>query len=167
MQFKKGDRVKFVDEGGSAIVTRQDAEGVWLITEDDFELCYQAHELIMYKEMQVGQTVQKDVVIKKNFKIKLPPKSEYLEQDLHINQLVDFTGGMTNFDMLRKQLWTAKNTIQKAKNAGIKKVILIHGVGEGILRQELYKLLDAHENLNYYDADMAKYGKGATEVVMS
>jgi dsDNA-specific endonuclease/ATPase MutS2 len=166
MQFKEGDKVKFIDEAGSATVIEQNDKGVLVETDEGFEILYQANELIPSRALKVGHTERKGVFTRRPSGPKVAPKSEYLEQDLHIHALVDFTGGMTNFDMLRKQLWTAKNTIEKAKKGGIKKVIFIHGVGEGILRQELYKLLDAHGDLTYYDADMARYGKGATEVIL-
>lgn len=166
MKFKKGDLVKFVDEAGQGEVLSIEGQWITVRTEDDFEQQYLAQELIPYKTFEVGQATRKDSAIRPKRPIKMPPKATQLEQDLHIGALVDFTGGMSNFDMLRKQLFTAKNTIDKARQAGIKKVIFIHGVGEGILRQELYKLLDAHGNLNYYDADYAKYGKGATEVIL-
>jgi dsDNA-specific endonuclease/ATPase MutS2 len=166
MKFKKGDLVKFIDEAGHGEVLSVGENGIVVRTEDDFEQTYHAHELIPYKTFEVGEASRKDAAIKPKSPIKMPPKASYLEQDLHIGSLVDFTGGMSNFDMLRTQLYTAKNTIAKARQAGIKKVILIHGIGEGILRQELYKLLDAHERITYYDADYAKYGKGATEVIL-
>jgi dsDNA-specific endonuclease/ATPase MutS2 len=87
-----------------------------------------------------------------------------MEVDLHINKLIASTKGMTNFEMLNLQLDTAKRQLDFAIRKKIQKVVFIHGVGEGILKEELYFLFKRYENAKYYDADYQKYGMGATEV---
>ena len=71
---------------------------------------------------------------------------------------------MSNFDMLNIQLDTAKRQLDFAIGKRIQKVVFIHGVGEGILKEELHYLFKKYDNLKYYDADYQKYGLGATEV---
>ncbi|MEO1031898.1 MAG: Smr/MutS family protein, partial [Bacteroidota bacterium] len=86
------------------------------------------------------------------------------EVDLHIHKLTDSTKGMTNFDMLNLQLDTARRQLEFAIKKRIPKMVFIHGVGEGVLRQELETLLGRYNNLKFYDADYKTYGIGATEV---
>ena len=83
---------------------------------------------------------------------------------MHINQLVPSTRGMSNYDMLNIQIETAKRQLDFAMQKRIQKIVFIHGVGEGVLKEELYSLFRRYENVNYYDADYQKYGLGATEV---
>jgi CTP:phosphocholine cytidylyltransferase-like protein len=87
-----------------------------------------------------------------------------MEVDLHINQLVKTTRGMSNYDILNIQMETAKRQLAFAMEKRIQKVVFIHGVGEGILKEELHYLFKKYDNLKYYDADYQKYGLGATEV---
>ena len=54
--------------------------------------------------------------------------------------------------------------MEAAIRDGKKKLIVIHGVGEGVLREEVRKMLQFYENVRFHDADMRKYGVGATEV---
>lgn len=91
-------------------------------------------------------------------------KASVLEVDLHIHQLVDSNKGMSNYDMLSLQLETVKKKIVYARQKHIPKLVFIHGVGSGVLRQELHSLLKGYSNLVYYDASLANYGRGATEV---
>ena len=49
----------------------------------------------------------------------------------------------------------------------VQKVIFIHGVGSGVLKNEIIKELKKYKGLHYFDASMAKYGVGATEVYFS
>ena len=91
-------------------------------------------------------------------------KSEVVfEVDLHINQLIKSKKGLDNYDMLNLQLDTAKRKIEFALNKRISKIVFIHGVGEGVLKSELQRLLNKYP-VKHYDASFKKYGLGATEV---
>ncbi|HZJ19117.1 MAG TPA: Smr/MutS family protein, partial [Pricia sp.] len=74
------------------------------------------------------------------------------------------TRGMSNYEMLNLQLETAKRQLEFAIKKRIQKVVFIHGVGEGVLKEELNYLFRRYENVKYYDAEYQKYGLGATEV---
>ena len=75
------------------------------------------------------------------------------------------TRGLDNFTMLNIQLDTARHKITFAISKKIQRIVFIHGVGEGVLRYELHRLLKEYEGqLKFYDADYQKYGIGATEV---
>lgn len=95
-------------------------------------------------------------------KNKVPP----MEVDLHIGKLVDRSRGMSNFEILNLQLETAKRQLAFARSKRIQRIVFIHGVGEGVLKEELYYLLRREENIDFYDADYQKYGVGATEVYL-
>jgi dsDNA-specific endonuclease/ATPase MutS2 len=90
-------------------------------------------------------------------------KEVVMEVDLHINQLTRSTRNMDNYDMLNLQLDTAKSKIEFAISKRISKVVFIHGVGEGVLKSELHRLLRKYP-IKFYDASYKKYGLGATEV---
>jgi DNA-nicking Smr family endonuclease len=49
---------------------------------------------------------------------------------------------------------------------GKRKLIVIHGVGEGILREEVRRMLQYYDGVQFHDADMRRYGTGATEVLI-
>ena len=46
------------------------------------------------------------------------------------------------------------------------KVVLIHGVGEGVLRTEIHNYLNTLQRIEYNDASYRIYGYGATEVII-
>jgi dsDNA-specific endonuclease/ATPase MutS2 len=71
---------------------------------------------------------------------------------------------MDNSEMLNLQLETAKRQLDFAISKRIQKVVFIHGVGAGVLKEELHYLFRRYDNVKYYDADYQKYGLGATEV---
>ena len=122
------------------------------------------HELSKYSDInnsllkeKISQTPAKKSLFKKE------KKEVILEVDLHINKLVKSTRNMDNYDILNIQLDTAKNKIEFAISKRISKIVFIHGVGEGVLKSELQRLLNKYP-IKYYDASYKKYGLGATEV---
>ena len=87
-----------------------------------------------------------------------------MEVDLHIHKLVRSIKGMTNHDMITLQIDTAKRQLEFAINKRIPSVIFIHGVGQGVLREELRYLFGRYDNIRISEADYKKYGLGAMEV---
>jgi dsDNA-specific endonuclease/ATPase MutS2 len=53
-----------------------------------------------------------------------------------------------------------------AINGHFIKIVFIHGVGNGVLRQTIRDLLRTYEGIEYSDASYKKFGAGATEVTI-
>ena len=173
--FKVGDRVEGIDETVEGIVKSVDNNMVTIESEDGFLLQFSPDELILVPPSDQIRVTNHEVSKVKNEKEAEPkrkrpvpkPKERNapkMEVDLHIGQLVRSTKGMTNHEMLNLQLETAKRQLEFAIRKRIQKVVFIHGVGEGVLREELHYLFRRYENVKYYDAEYQKYGLGATEV---
>lgn len=93
--------------------------------------------------------------------------TEPLVIDLHIDELVDNTAGMSNSDMLNLQIDTFRQIMdENLRNYG-RKIVFIHGKGEGILRQALMKELNhRYKGHDVQDASFMEYGYGATQVTI-
>ena len=95
------------------------------------------------------------------------PKSDLVEIDLHINQLLDDTRGLANADMLKIQLDTFRKEMDLAIATGVKKIVFIHGVGDGVLKNELRRELGRkYAKYPFQDASFREYGFGATMAVL-
>ena len=177
MKIKVGDRFETIDDNISGIVTKVSGDHVVLSDEDGFEMEFQSRELMLIEVEQsldnaifntdIEAVKQEKEIPKRRQKSAPKPKARHIakfEVDLHIHQLTDSTKGMTNFDMLNLQLDTARRQLEFAIKKRIPKIVFIHGVGEGVLRQELETLLSRYNNVQFYDADYKTYGLGATEV---
>ncbi|MBS9461510.1 DNA mismatch repair protein MutS [Flagellimonas sp. 389] len=171
--FKIGDQVEVLDEDISGKISGIEGARVTIITTDGFPMEYSMKELVKISDdirvtgYEVEKIKKEKELPKKRFGRLAKQKERNLpkmEVDLHINQLVRSAKGLTNFDMLNLQLETAKRQLDFAIKKRIQKVVFIHGVGEGILKEELHYLFNRYDNLKFYDADYQKYGLGATEV---
>lgn len=100
-----------------------------------------------------------------------PPKPhnplEPLVVDLHIEELVENTKGMSPADMLNRQIDEFRSIMDEHKNQKGKKIIFIHGKGEGVLRKALLKELNhLYKGHDVQDASFKEYGFGATQVTI-
>jgi Domain of unknown function (DUF2027)/Smr domain len=110
---------------------------------------------------------------KEQARFQSPPKSKpanknvpvlEMEIDLHIEKLVDFNyKQLSNGEIIEIQLQQFKRSLDQALANNCKRLIVIHGVGTGKLKQEVHQLLKKWGYI-FYDASYAKYGSGATEV---
>ena len=164
MKFKEGDKVSFLNQVGEGTIIKAEVDRYLIEDEHGFDDWYEERELVAKNKLEIGGVQRKDSSVSRN-----PSKSEahansLLEIDLHFNKLVEFPKNFTNFEMLEIQLREARNFLDKAKRGGNKRVVLIHGIGEGRLKEEIHTMLERMDNLRFYDASYAEYGRGATEV---
>ncbi|MFT5736560.1 MAG: dsDNA-specific endonuclease/ATPase MutS2 [Maribacter sp.] len=171
--FKVGDKVEAIDDVIKGIVSQVKGSSITVQTEDDFPMVFDARELVVItgsitvSNYEIAQVKKEKELPKSRKPAVIRPKERNLpkmEVDLHISQLVKHSKGMGNYEMLNLQLETAKRQLEFAMSKRIQKVVFIHGVGEGILKEELRYLFDKYDNVKHYDADYQKYGLGATEV---
>ncbi len=86
--------------------------------------------------------------------------------DLHIGELVEDVSKMGNLEILNLQLNYFVKCLESAIRGYLTKVTFIHGVGDGVLKSKMMEILKAYDNVRMKDASMAKFGYGATEVLI-
>ncbi len=95
------------------------------------------------------------------------PSSAPLVVDLHASELLDSTAGLSPADILNYQVDTFSKVMDSnLRNYG-RKIVFIHGKGDGVLRQALMKeLTHRYKGHDVQDASFAEYGFGATQVTI-
>jgi len=174
MRLEIGNNVAVLDDVYRGKVIKIEGENISVKLNDGMILVFLASELVNIEKDQHELSKYSDInhqLLKEKMVSQPSKKSAFkkdknetiLEVDLHINQLVNSTQGLDNYDMLNIQLDTAKSKIEFAISKKIPKIVFIHGVGEGVLKNELISLLHKYP-VRFYDASYKKYGLGATEV---
>lgn len=174
--YNIGDHVIVLEDTLKGIIINIDKELVKMKGEDGMIYQYHQSELLtiqqelyeLPKYTDINHPLLKEKLVQKKKKgthLKKEKKEVILEIDLHINQLIKSHKGMSNFEILTLQLETAKKNIEFALSKRISKIIFIHGIGEGVLKNELHYLLGRYPT-KFYDASYKKYGLGATEVLI-
>jgi Domain of unknown function (DUF2027)/Smr domain len=127
-----------------------------IIREDD---ALKIKESMLSKKDQVENSQKQ---INRNFS-----EDGKLVVDLHINMLLDSTSGMNNSDILKYQIDKFHQVLAENRSQKGKKIIFIHGKGEGVLRSELEtQLRSRYKSYYFQDASFREYGFGATMVTI-
>lgn len=101
----------------------------------------------------------------KREKIKKDPLVE--EVDLHIEELTDDPGRLSGREVLDMQMARFTTALEGALRGKTRRIVFIHGVGNGKLKFEIRKTLDKkYPRLKYQDASFREYGYGATMVIV-
>lgn len=86
------------------------------------------------------------------------------EVDLHIDMLSESPKSLSAHEAFELQMRYFRVCMNAALEHHVKKVTFIHGVGKGILKDEIQKELKEYSNLYIMDAPMSRYGVGAIDV---
>lgn len=173
MDFKEGQRVGYLYEKGYGIIRSIKGRQAMVEDEDGFERLLPLSDLVFIHSETYGEktaTIEKDDVEPEiSFRVLQERTGQrrpltVWEMDLHIEELLESHQGMSNTEILMKQMAEFRSMFKKAKREGIHKLIVIHGVGEGVLKNEIRSWLMNQSQIEVYDADFAEYGKGATAV---
>ncbi|QTN39494.1 Smr/MutS family protein [Cryomorphaceae bacterium] len=183
MEIKTGMRVVMVDDVLEGTVSEVRGNLITFITDDGFQEEAWSHELVI----DAGETYD---ITRATDAEELPklirekegspsPKGQRgskkhsrrtrkvdMEVDLHIHQLVDTERGLNSHDKLRIQMEHFERKMRHALENNLHRVVFIHGVGAGVLKHEICRLLDEVYHLEHFDAAFQKYGFGATEVLL-
>lgn len=107
--------------------------------------------------------VDQSVIQKKKIEL----EDTLVEVDLHIEELIDDHRNLSNAEILEIQLSRFEIALETAIKGHTKRIVFIHGVGNGKLKFELRKLLDGkYKKYRYQDASFKEYGFGATMVMV-
>lgn len=84
--------------------------------------------------------------------------------DLHVEKLTERHKSLSNGEKLVLQIRFFEKVMDEGVAGNYKKIIFIHGVGNGVLKKEILKRLQTYNQIEFGDADERSFGFGATEV---
>lgn len=104
-------------------------------------------------------------------KTSMPSAKKALETpdvvDLHASELLDSTAGLSASDILAYQLKIFEQHMRDAEKTPGKRIVFIHGKGEGVLRHAILdRLRRRWPRCEAQDASFREYGFGATQITI-
>ena len=194
-EIKIGSEVKFLNDVGGGIVLEIFSDGTASVEgEDGFDMKYNLTELMLVSDIiteqeeeynnklpDLAKIIAQDVnkerqkLIQKDFEIKYANvratnqqrRGEHMVIDLHIHELIDDQSGLQDRTKLDIQLNHFERMMRIAGEQRVKRVIFIHGVGQGVLRHQIRSRLDSYyPDCTVRDGNPREYGAGATEVIL-
>lgn len=191
MGFKKGTRVRVINEDEKGVIVKQLPKNYYLVeSEDGFERPFHESNLIedqdflslQFKREEKKIPSAKEIRKEERRKLKdairenktIVPWIEYTEKkisiieiDLHIEELVPMHKHMSNREIIELQMRTFRRCVNQAISHRFTKIIAIHGIGAGTLKTNIRNYIqDKFHYMEVIDANYQKYGQGATEIVI-
>ena len=177
--MKVSDKVEFIDEALSGVITRIISPEEVMVLVDGLEMPVGINKLII----DDSNPLEKSQLLGDGNPSGYPPgfnppddvgkssqKGGYDKVvDLHIEKLISHQGTierMTAPEIKEWQLDEVRRVLKENKRYRGKKITFIHGKGDGVLRDEIMKLLSRdYPNYPFQDAPFRKYGMfGALQV---
>ena len=126
-----------------------------------------ARPLVVDAKRLKEQMYKEEKVVANTSKKKSKKDDGTLVVDLHADEVLETTAGMNSADILHYQMDIFKKTMDENRKKKGQKIILIHGKGEGVLRQTIiHELNYRYKSCTYQDASFQEYGYGATQVTI-
>ena len=190
-----GSQVKFLNDVGGGIVLEIFSDGTANVEgKDGFDMKYNLQELMLVSDSiteqeeeynnklpDLAKIIAQDVneerqkLIQKDFEVKYANvratnqerRGEHMVIDLHIHELIEDQSGLQDRTKLDVQLNHFERMMRIAGEQRVRRVIFIHGVGQGVLRNQIRTRLDSYyPDCTVRDANPREYGAGATEVIL-
>ncbi|MGE0636465.1 MAG: Smr/MutS family protein [Bacteroidia bacterium] len=194
MKFNTGDQVSFLNEPGGGTISAFKGRSIAIIRMDDgLEIPYSVDQLVSKSrqhekpreepkkielpkiEPDVFLNEVKKIPVEKIIREKEKPLPKKIskartpiedEVDLHIENLLPSHRGMSNGEIIDVQLRHFTKALDNAIRNNYYKIVFIHGVGKGRLREEIIAILNTYSGITYRAASYERYGWGATEVLI-
>ena len=160
--------VRFLTKGAYTATNFMEEKGLFVHLGNAVSM-EQSMQTFVEKDTEAMQNIQSSsakIVEKENIINQYRTDRNTAEVDLHIENIVDDHSKLNNSQILEKQRHLFIQCLEGAIGEKLQKVIFIHGVGNGVLKQEILTTLKQYPNVQYFDASMQKYGCGATEVLI-
>lgn len=161
--MKIGDTVSVVDEDLSGVITS--VNGNIVIFKDEYGFTYQyPREKLVPKNASIYENIQiekkeetKRVISKKHDK-------NPLVLDLHFENLVKNPNDYDSFERLFLQKEKLTQVIGFCRKNHLKRLEIVHGIGDGVLQKMVWDVLESQTGLDFYNKEILHHQSGAVMV---
>lgn len=157
------DQISVLDEDLSGIITSVNGNIVTFKDEYGFTYQYPKEKLVpknasIYENIEVvKKTEPRKVVSKKHDK-------NPLILDLHFHNLVKNPNDYDSFERLFIQKEKLIETISFCRKNHLKRLEIVHGIGDGVLQKMVWDVLESQTSLDFYNKEILHHQSGAIMV---
>ncbi|WP_370898907.1 Smr/MutS family protein [Chryseobacterium gossypii] len=161
--MKIGDKVSVVDEDLSGVVTS--VKGNTVVFKDGYGFTHQyPKEKLVPKNADIYENIRiiekaepKKIVSKKHQK-------NHLVLDLHFHNLVKNPDDYDSFERLFIQKEKLLETLDLCRKNHLKKLEIVHGIGDGTLQKMVWEVLESQTRIDFYNKEILHHQSGAVMV---
>ena len=164
--MKIGDSVSVIDDQLKGTIISIKGKIVTIEDEHGFPYDYDVTELVLQEAEIYDQikTVRKAELSKP---VSKKHDKKPLVLDLHFEKLVKNSGDYNSFERLFLQKEKLLNTIDYCRKNNKKNLEIIHGIGDGVLQQMVYEVLESQTNIEFQNKEILHHQSGTVLVFFS
>ncbi|MFY1045002.1 Smr/MutS family protein [Chryseobacterium sp. GP-SGM7] len=161
--MKIGDKVSVVDEDLSGVITSTKENIVVFKDEYGFTYQYPKEKLVpknaaIYDNIPIVKKAETKKIISKKH-----DKSPFI-LDLHFDNLVKNPNDYDSFERLFIQKEKLIQTINFCRKNHLKRLEVVHGIGDGTLQRMVLDVLESQTGLDFYNKEILHHQSGAVMV---
>lgn len=161
--MKIGDKVSVVDEDLSGVITS--VNGNIVVFKDEYGFTYQYPKTkLVPKNSDLYENIKvvKKAEPKKNISKK--HQKNALVLDLHFHHLVKNPHDYDSFERLFIQKERLLETLNFCRKNHLKRLEIVHGIGDGTLQRMVLDTLESQTGLDFYNKEILHHQSGAVMV---
>ena len=161
--MKLGDSVSVIDDQLKGKIISVKGKKVTIEDEHGFPYEYDAEELVVQQAEIYNQieTIRKEESSKP---ISKKHDKKPLVLDLHFEHLVKSPNDYNSFERLFRQKEKLLTTIEFCRKNNLKKLEIIHGIGDGVLQKMVHDVLESQTNLEFQNKEILHHQSGTVLV---
>ncbi|SIQ41114.1 Smr domain-containing protein [Chryseobacterium sp. RU37D] len=161
--MKIGDKIAVVDEDLSGIITSVKGNIVFFKDEFGFTHQYPKEKLVpkisdFYENIKVVKKAEPQKNISKKH------QRNPLVLDLHFPNLVKNPNDYDSFERLFIQKEKLLEALEFCRKHYLKRLEIVHGIGDGVLQKLVWDILENQTNLDFYNKEILHHQSGAVMV---
>lgn len=161
--MKIGDKVSVIDEDLSGTVTSVHGRTIVFADEHGFTHQYPSEKLVK-KNASLYENIRVEKKYEHNKKLSKKHNRNHLVLDLHFERLVDNPLAYESFERLFVQKEKLLETIEFCRKNNLKKLEIIHGLGDGTLQKMVHDVLESQTGLDFHNKEILHHQSGSVMV---
>ncbi len=161
--MKIGDRVSVIDDDMTGVITS--VHGNTIVLKDEFGFTHQySKNKVVIQEIELYENL--DIEIKPEITKPISKKhsKKQMVLDLHFEQLVKNPLDYDAFERLFLQKEKLIETLDFCRKNKIKKLEIIHGIGDGTLQNMVYDTLTSQTEIDFHNQEILHQQSGSVIV---
>ncbi len=161
--MKIGEKVSVVDEDLGGVITS--VKGNIVVFKDEYGFTYQyPKEKLVPKISDFYENIK---VVRKAEPKKVTSKAHQkapMILDLHFHHLVKNPNDYDSFERLFIQKERLVETLNFCRKHHLKRLEIVHGIGDGVLQRMVHDTLESQTNIDFYNKEILHHQSGAVMV---
>ena len=161
--MKIGDKVSVIDEDLGGVITSVHGNIVVFADEHGFTHKYPTEKLVK-NNAALYENIRPEKKFEHNKKLSKKHNRNHLVLDLHFEKLVDNPLAYESFERLFLQKEKLLQTLEFCRKNNLKKLEIIHGLGDGTLQKMVHDVLESQTGLDFHNKEILHHQSGSVIV---